>query len=50
MEYLLVMVAVLLAVLFAARAGGPVQAAVGTVLTDTSGVIQDMVTKVSQRF
>ena len=50
MEYLLVMVAVLLAVLFAAQAGGPIQSAVGTVLSDTSSVIDDMVTQVSQRF
>ena len=50
MEYLLVMVAILLAVLFAAQAGGPIQSAGGTVLSDTSSVIQGMVTKVAQRF
>ena len=49
-EYLLVLVAVVLAVVVAVGAGGPIQTAVSGMLSDTSGVISGMATKVSQRF
>ena len=49
MEYLLALVAIVLAILFAARAEGPIQEAVGKVLTDTSNGISQAVNASAQR-
>ena len=48
-EYLLVLVAILLAVLFAASANGPIQAAIGSVSSDASNVITNTVNDVKGR-
>ena len=49
-EYLLVLTAVVLAVVVAVGAGGPIQSAVRGMLSDTSSAISGMATRVSQRF
>lgn len=49
MEYLLVLVAIVLAVLFAARANGPIQAAITSVSSDASSVITTAVNDVKGR-
>lgn len=48
-EYLLVLVAILLAMLFAVRTGGPVQSAVDTLLSDVADVISKAVTDAKGR-
>lgn len=49
LEYLLALVAIVLAILYAARSNGPIQTAVGKVLTDTSDVIKGAVDASAQR-
>ena len=48
-EYLLVLVAIVLAVLFAARANGPIQSAIDGVSSDASSVISTAVNDVKGR-
>ena len=50
LEYLLVVVGILLAILFAVGAKGPLQGAVGGLLDDTSAAIGRAVNDVSSRF
>ena len=49
LEYLLVMVAVLFALLYAVRSGGPIQDAVGKVLTDSATAMSGAVSNAQRR-
>ena len=45
-EYLLLLVAIILAIFYAVRPGGPIQSAVNSVLTDTQTVVTNTVNQV----
>ena len=49
LEYLLVMIAVLFALLYAVRRGGPIQNAVGKVLTDSATAMSGAVSNAQKR-
>ena len=49
LEYLLVMIAVLFALLYAVRPGGPIQNAVGKVLTDSATAMSGAVSNAQKR-
>jgi hypothetical protein len=50
LEYLLVLAAILLAIIFGVRQGGPIRTGVDTVMNDAATVISGLANDVSSRF